>query len=204
MKCPPREDFFYASAGSVHVMDNKGKIYTRTGDKGQTSLFGNTRVSKADERVDTYGTVDELNSAIGLAIAQVKSSRKKVTDELERIQNDLLLIGSTLANPENPRLPQLKERVDDFERLIDFMTEKMPELHNFILPGGGVAGAQLHVCRTLCRRVERRIVSLSQKEDIDDNIRMYFNRLSDLLFTMARYVNHIEKHKETIWKKENR
>ncbi len=191
-------------------MDNKGKIYTRKGDKGQTSLFGNTRVSKTDKRVDTYGTVDELNSTIGHAIAHLKEIKKgkkkiqKVTDELEHIQHDLLNIGSTLANPENPKLPQLAQRVIDFEKLIDLMTEALPPLHNFIHPGGGLSGSQLHFCRTTCRRTERRIVSLSQDEDIDDNIRMYFNRLSDLLFTMARYVNHIEKQKETIWNKENR
>lgn len=186
------------------VPDNTGKIYTRKGDKGQTSLTDNTRVWKSDERVETYGTVDELDSALGVAVAALRNGTKqrKIKTALEQIQHNLLLIGSTLANPKNPRVPQLEQRVTDFEHLIDDMTEQLPPLHNFILPGGSLAGANLHVARTVCRRAERRVVSLSQHVDVDDTIRMYLNRLSDVLFTMARYVNYIEKQTETIWEKD--
>ncbi len=179
------------------------KIYTKTGDKGTTSLFGGKRVLKSSARVETYGTVDELNSTIGVAIAQSakrKTQSAKIKTELIKIQNDLLLIGSTLANPLAKPLEKLDKRVEDFEKLIDELTAKLPELRNFILPGGGVAGAMLHLSRTICRRAERRIVDLSQTESVDTHILTYFNRLSDVLFTLARYVNYKEKQKETIWK----
>ena len=177
-------------------------IYTRTGDKGKTSLFDGTRVLKSDKRVETYGTIDELNSTIGVAIAEIKDLRikiKDVTDELEKIQHDLLDIGSTLATPHPMPVVGLEDRPKEFEALIDTMTSKMPELKAFILPGGGKAGAQLHVCRTIARRAERQLVALTQKEKVDRTIITYINRLSDLLFTMARYVNYVEKKKEIIW-----
>ncbi|HVF69158.1 MAG TPA: cob(I)yrinic acid a,c-diamide adenosyltransferase [Xanthomonadales bacterium] len=179
-------------------------IYTRTGDKGTTSLFDKTRVLKSSDRVDTYGTIDELNSAIGAAISQLKRSKKqelRIKDELEKVQHDLLEIGSALANPKSLPIKDLNSRPTDFEKLIDKMTAKIPELKNFILPGGSKAGSLLHVARTIARRSERRIVHLIQTEEIDQDIVIYVNRLSDLLFTMARYVNHKEKKKETIWKK---
>lgn len=181
-------------------------IYTRKGDKGETSLWGGTRVLKSSLRVDTYGTVDELDSLIGVVVSKIQKSKVKskkyklkFKSELEQIQHDLLLIGSTLANLNAKPLEQLSSRVDHFEKFIDEMTIKMPELRNFILPGGGEAGAMLHLSRTICRRVERRLVELSQKEAVDDHIIKYFNRLSDLFFTMARYANYKEKKKETIW-----
>ena len=187
-------------------MTSKLKIYTRTGDKGRTALFGGMRVLKSDERVATYGTVDELNSAIGIAIAQfeeMKNNKKKakVKNALEQIQHDLFSIGSTLADPQNPQLSQLAKRVESFEHFIDEMTEELPSLRQFILPGGSIAGAQLHMARTICRRAERKVVGLSQTEAIDDSIRMYLNRLSDLFFTLARLVNHLEKKTEIIWVK---
>jgi cob(I)alamin adenosyltransferase len=177
-------------------------IYTRTGDKGQTSLLSGIRVSKADLRVETYGTIDELNSLIGgvLSMKYLVSSIKK---ELIRIQKDLLSIGSTLANPDPKYSIQntkyFSTRIIDFENFIDEMTEKLPPLKNFVLPGGGKAGSMLHLSRTVCRRAERRIVALNNKEKIDTNIIIYFNRLSDLLFTMARFTNFKEKKKEIIW-----
>lgn len=176
------------------------KIYTKTGDKGETSLFGGKRVSKADLRVEAYGTVDELNSAIGIAIAESQAS--ECNSELIRIQNDLLDIGSVLANPKAKSI-RLEKRVEEFEGLIDVMTKELPALANFILPGGGKGGAQLHFARTLARRAERRIVALAQKEVIDNGILIYFNRLSDLLFTMARFVNYKEKKQEVLWTKNN-
>ncbi len=173
------------------------KIYTRTGDKGKTSLFGGKRVSKSSLRVEAYGTIDELNSAIGVAISQMANIQK----ELLKIQHDLFSIGAVLANPQGKKTQGLEARATDFERLIDQMTEKLSELRNFILPGGGKTGALLHAARTVCRRAERRIVSLAQKEHVDTAILVYLNRLSDLLFTMARYVNMKEEKKETVWVK---
>ncbi len=179
-------------------------IYTRTGVKGKTSLFSGQRVLKSDLRVEAYGTIDELNSAIGVAIAEVKSEKLKVKSELERIQNDLLDIGSALANPQNGKWQmancKLSRRVEEFEKFIDQMTAKMPPLSNFILPGGGKAGSFLHLARAVSRRAERRIVALNNKEKIDINIIIYLNRLSDLLFTMARFANFKEKKKEIIWR----
>lgn len=182
-------------------------IYTRTGDKGTTSLFDKTRVLKSHTRVDTYGTVDELNSTIGMAIAlcleitSQEANVKKVIKELEKIQHDLLIVGSTLANPNAGPVTALKKRPADFEKLIDWMTEQMPPLKEFILPGGGRAGAQLHISRTIARRTERQLVALIQEVPVDEAILVYVNRLSDLFFTMARYVNYIEKKKEITWKK---
>jgi len=177
-------------------------IYTRTGDKGKTSLFDGTRVFKSDKRVETYGTIDELNSTIGVALAEIKDLRLKITEvsvELEKIQHDLLDIGSTLATPHPMPVVGLEDRPKEFELLIDKLTNKMPELKEFILPGGGKAGSFLHVCRTIARRAERQLVALMQKENVDSTIITYINRLSDLLFTMARYVNYVEKKKEIIW-----
>lgn len=177
-------------------------IYTRTGDKGKTSLFDGTRVLKSHKRVDTYGTIDELNSMIGAAVAEIKDSRlkiKSVPEELEKIQHDLLDIGSALATPHPLPVEGLGTRSKEFEKIIDDLTQKMPELKNFILPGGGKAGSLLHVARTITRRAERQLVALMQKEDIDDTIVVYLNRLSDLFFTMARYINYVEKKKETKW-----
>lgn len=183
-------------------------IYTRTGDKGKTALFNGKRVLKSHIRVDTYGTIDELNSIIGVAVAGVRSSgfivqskKKKITEQLEAIQHDLLDIGSSLSFPDSPPVMGLEERIASFEKLIDQITAKMLELKNFILPGGGVAGAQLHVARTIARKAERKIVALMQEEEIDETIVKYINRLSDLFFTMARYVNMLERQKETIWRK---
>ena len=174
-------------------------IYTRTGDRGQTSLFNKQRVPKFHIRVEAYGTVDELNSLIGVSISNLKSQISNIRKELIKIQNDLLEIGSTLANPSAKPLAYLKKRVTEFEKFIDQMTEAMPKLSNFILPGGGKAGTLLQFSRTVSRRAERRVVELADKENIDQNIVIYMNRLSDLLFTMARFVNFKEKQKEVIW-----
>lgn len=191
------------------------KIYTKTGDKGETSLFGGTRVLKSSIRVEAYGSVDELNSTIGVVIAQLSiinfqfSNKSQITNlkkELTQIQSDLFEIGSALANPAttyNLQLTTLEKRVGEFEEMIDEMTKVLPVLRNFILPGGGILGAKLHLVRAVCRRAERRIVELAQKEKVDKSILIYFNRLSDLLFTIARFVNFKEGQKETVWKKSN-
>lgn len=176
-----------------------GPIYTKTGDKGKTSLFDGKRVLKSDKKVETYGTIDELNSAIGAASAFIKV--RSINKELEEIQNDLLEIGSSLAVSSTLPVDQLSKRPVDLEKLIDKLTKQLPLLNQFILPGGGRGGSLLHVARTIARRAERRVVSLSKTEDIDDIIIIYLNRLSDLLFTMARFVNHKERQKEKIWRK---
>ena len=177
-------------------------IYTRTGDKGQTSLFGGTRVPKSNIRVDAYGTIDELNSAIGVVLAHFKRGKSMlIRRELQQIQYELLDIGSALAKPQGMPVTGLEKRVKDFEEVIDQLTGSLPELKNFIIPGGSQAGSLLHVARTVSRRAERKIVFLMQQESIDEQIVKYINRLSDLLFTMARHVNFTEGKKEIIWKK---
>lgn len=188
------------------------KIYTRTGDRGQTSLFGGKRVSKDSLQIEAVGSVDELNSAIGVAIAQIQNSKlkiksysAKVKSELEKVQHDLFSIGASLASPKQRtknrelKTESLEQRTAGFETLIDELAKDLPTLRNFILPGGGKAGSALHFARTICRRAERRIIALDKKETVDPDILKYFNRLSDLLFTMARFINMKEKKKETIW-----
>ncbi len=159
-------------------------------------MFGGKRASKASLRVEAYGTVDELNSVIGISIAETKNLKLKTG--LIKIQSDLFEIGAALASL---GMVNLGNRVDEFEKMIDEMTKGLPELRNFILPGGGIVGSQLHFARTICRRAERKIVELSQKEEVDKSILIYFNRLSDLLFTMARFANYQEKQREDIWVK---
>ena len=176
-------------------------IYTRFGDKGKTSLYGGKTVSKGSLRVDAYGSLDELNSAIGIVLTEVKESLIK--KELLTIQNDLFEIGASLASSiENKTLEEyLDKRVKDFEKQIDSQSAELPELMNFILPGGGKGSSFLHLARTVCRRAERRITELSEEEEVTKNTLVYINRLSDLLFTFARYINYKEKKKETIWSK---
>lgn len=179
-------------------------IYTRTGDKGTTSLMSGQRVSKADLRIEVLGAIDELNSALGVVLS-IKYKVLSIKRELIKVQNDLLEIGSALANP-NAKYSILNTkyfstRVKEFEDFIDEMTEQIPKLSNFILPGGGKTGAMLHLARAICRGTERKIVALNNKERIDNSIIIYLNRLSDLLFTMARFANFKEKKKEIIWKK---
>jgi cob(I)alamin adenosyltransferase len=174
-------------------------IYTRTGDKGKTSLFDGTRVSKFHPRVNTYGTIDELNSIIGSVLAHLPARHRLVKKELEKIQHELFDIGSALATPHPLPVTGLENRPAEFEKLIDVMTVKMPELKAFILPGGSKAGSLIHVARTVVRRVERQLVELMETDEVDKTVVVYLNRLSDLLFTMARFVNHLEKKKEIKW-----
>lgn len=175
-------------------------IYTRTGDKGDTSLFDGTRVPKYHPRVETYAAIDELNSVLGETLAFLpRAIFASVAKSLESIQHDLFAVGSALALPHPMPVIGLEKRPKEFEEQIDDMTKQMPELKNFILPGGGKPGALLHVSRTLARRAERRVVALQQEEEVDTDIVIYLNRLSDLLFTMARYVNYQMKYKEIKW-----
>ena len=177
------------------------KIYTRTGDAGETSLFDGTRVSKADGRVDAYGDVDELNAWLGLARAAGLDA--DLDPLLVRIQQDLFALGAQLADPrdriaERVRKAALGESdVERLEQLIDRLESELPPLRRFILAGGVPAGAALHVARTVCRRAERRMVSLTPVPDAV--LIKYVNRLSDLLFVLARAVNHRAGAPETEW-----
>ena len=178
------------------------KIYTKTGDTGETSLFDNTRVSKADPRVDAYGEVDELNACLGAVCAAAPSG--DLVREIEAIQQDLFALGSRLADP-SARVaarvtkaaitPQAVERL---EQLIDRLEAEVPPLRRFILPGGSLAGAMLHVSRTVCRRAERRVIALGAGA-VDPVLIVYLNRLSDLLFVMARAANHRAGMPEVEW-----
>ncbi len=178
------------------------KIYTKTGDKGETSLFGGERVAKDNERIEAYGSVDELNSLMGI-IRSLQPSQK-INAMLENIQNDLFIVGADLATPNtntNSVIPHIAEtQYQNLEKNIDVLEEKLSPLTSFILPGGTTIAAQLHFVRTVCRRAERCVVKLSHLEKINNNIIIYLNRLSDLLFVMARYENHINQKKEQEWK----
>ncbi len=178
------------------------KVYTRQGDKGKTSLLGGKVVSKADLMIEAYGEIDELNCAIGFVLTQnvklrTQNYNSKLNNELIKIQKDLFRIASRLvASDKRQETSYLKGRVKEFERLIDGMDRELPKLSKFILPGGGRVGSFLHLARAICRRTERSIVRLSQKEKIEESVLSYFNRLSDLLYVMARFVNYQEGKKE--------
>jgi cob(I)alamin adenosyltransferase len=177
------------------------KIYTRTGDKGETSLFGGKRVGKENIRIEAYGTVDELNSVIGMC-RSVKPA-PEVDRILETVQNDLFALGADLATPISSKSRSIKRvkppAVSQLERHIDSIDATLPPLKNFILPCGSVAAAKLHYARTVCRRAERIVVQLSRQEQIGTTPAIYLNRLSDLLFVLARKVNALEKIPETKW-----
>lgn len=177
-------------------------IYTKFGDKGKTSLYGGKTVSKGSVRVESYGAMDELNSFLGVTLSTLKD--KNIRAKLIQIQKDLFEIGSSLAslatNKDKNLSKYLSLRTKDFEKEIDNLTKKMPELENFILPGGSKSGSNLHFARTLARRAERRVVALSEKEKVLPEILVFINRLSDLLFTYARFINHKENKKEIIWR----
>jgi len=179
------------------------KIYTKTGDKGDTGLFGGGRVPKYSTRIEAYGTVDELNSFIGLAVAEVLDNDIKTL--LGKIQNELFTVGSSLAAPDtgkekNKLIPEVSEAfIKDAESAIDKFEEKLEPLKNFILPGGSKGAALLHVCRTVCRRAERKVVELKSKEIVSDNIVIFLNRLSDLFFVLARYENSISGIPDIKW-----
>ena len=181
-------------------------IYTKKGDKGKTSLGSGQKVWKDSERVEAYGTTDELNAALGVVASecfQINEGYAKYLNEIiYQIQDDLFCIGSYLSNPANANLiEELPKKTALFEKYIDEMTEKIPQLSNFILPGGGKVGSLFQFTRTVSRRAERAIVSLSRKNKINEDVLQYINRLSDLLFTMSRFSNYNEKVSEVIWKR---
>lgn len=179
------------------------KIYTKTGDKGETGLFGGERVSKHSTRLDAYGTVDELNSFLGLAILEVNN--QEIKSIIKEIQQKLFVVGSDLATPQTEKNQKLKitrtpdEYIDETEKLIDKFESQLDELKNFILPGGSKGSALLHICRTIARRAEREIVALKNTEEIGNNIVIFLNRLSDLFFVLSRFENKYSNIPDTKW-----
>ena len=184
------------------------RIYTRTGDTGETGLFGGGRVAKDDVRVEAYGAVDELNAVIGAALAQVSDAT--IAERLGVIQADLFALGAHLATPPRPgraapHLPALPDaRAAHMEQWIDEADNELPPLRAFILPGGGGGGAALHHARTVCRRAERRVVTLAGLQEVDPAIVVYLNRLSDLLFALARLATHRAGDTDVRWEPETR
>lgn len=180
----------------------KSNLYTATGDKGTTSLVGGQRVSKADVRLEAYGTTDELNAHIGVLIAMMPCDDD--TRLMRRIQDNLFVVGSALATDldtttlhEASRLKE--EEITRVEERIDYLDSQVPRLCKFVLPGGTLAASQAHVCRTVCRRAERCICALAQEHRVADNVQRYVNRLSDYFFVLARYINHTTGTPETFW-----
>nr|WP_294946813.1 cob(I)yrinic acid a,c-diamide adenosyltransferase [uncultured Mucilaginibacter sp.] len=177
------------------------KIYTKTGDKGYTSLIGGTRVPKHHLRIESYGTVDELNSYIGLIRDQQIDRHHK--DILKEIQDRLFTIGSSLAaDPEKSRMviPDLKAvDIELLEQEMDKMNETLPELRHFILPGGSNVVSYCHIARCVCRRAERITVHLAEESTVDEHVNIYLNRLSDYLFTLARKIGYDDKVPENQW-----
>ncbi len=178
------------------------KIYTKFGDTGETALFGGTRISKDTLQIEAIGTVDELNAYIGYANTLIEEL--DISEILERVQNHLFSLGADLATPETHTKSSEIRITGDFtlemERLIDTLSEELPPLTNFILPGGSNSGGLLHLARTVCRRSERCVVRLSKETELNPEIIICLNRLSDLLFVVARVVNNRSDSSEPIWK----
>lgn len=183
----------------------KSMIYTKTGDKGTTSLVGGKRVSKTHARLEAYGTVDELNAHLGLLLTYLneEADYKRVL----RIQNKLFSVGSYLATDQDttdlrPASVLLPADVEELENAIDCMEELLQPLCSFVLPGGARGAAVCHICRTVCRRAERRILVLGDELEIDPNVTTYINRLSDYLFVLSRRINLCENREEIFWNKD--
>lgn len=188
------------------------KVYTRTGDKGTTRLVGGSEVDKDDARIEAYGTVDELNAVLGLTretlvvAALSDADRARLDAPLAAVQNDLFDLGADLATPAADRWPTMQRLgADDatrLEALIDTFNDELEPLREFVLPGGGPVGASLHQARTVCRRAERRVVTLYRlSPDVGDGCLIYLNRLSDLLFVMSRWAARAGGHPEVLWRK---
>jgi cob(I)alamin adenosyltransferase len=186
-------------------------IYTGTGDRGKTSLFSGERVAKSDRRIEAYGDVDELNSLLGALAAALAQKNSDLAHDLQLIQADLFQLSSILAiTPDSPAIASLKEisasRISGLEQSIDQLDGQLPHLSAFILPGGHPSAAWAHICRTVCRRAERKATRLSDEYVAGKAARqfhlalVYLNRLSDYLFVLARYCNHIQGVSDTLWK----
>ena len=177
------------------------KIYTKTGDDGTTGLIGNKRVKKSNPRIATYGMVDELNAALGIVLSSKLG--KDIRDLLTKIQNDLFVVGADLANPnlDNKSNRVTSEMVLYLEKEIDRLEEKLSPITFFILPGGDLVASQVHMARAICRRAEINVVNLSEVDKINNECLVYMNRLSDLLFVVARTINKRKKISDVAWKK---
>ena len=187
--------FFFFNYNNMVKLD---KIYTRGGDNGKTSLGDGKRVSKKNERIIAVGAVEELNAHIGLSIVNISNVFKEI---LSDVQNDLFDVGADLIMPNNKKRPLriTKEHILKIEKKIDEINKSLPILESFILPGGSLASARLHLARTVCRRCEINIIQLDSKKQINKNILKYINRLSDLLFVVGRKVN-VKNNSEILWK----
>jgi len=177
------------------------KIYTKTGDDGSTGLIGNKRVSKSNPRIVAYGAVDEINSALGIVLSL--NLDKDIHDLLVKIQNDLFVLGADLANPDlkNPTNRITQDMVHFLEEHIDLLEKELSPITYFILPGGDQVASQMHLARAISRRAETQIVSLSEKEQINKICQIYINRLSDLLFIVARVFNKRKMINDRAWQK---
>ena len=194
-------------------------VYTKTGDKGTTSLVGGSRVKKCSPRVEAYGTADELNSHVGLLAEMLRSEAEGLSvgvearaeldslrAQLKQVQNSLFVLQTLLATEDETlyaKLPQLKpETILEMEGWIDRMEERLPRLKSFVIAGGSVASAQAHVARTVCRRAERLAVKLAEEEKIEENLLKFLNRTSDYLFVVSRYILLLENKEEIFWSAE--
>ena len=181
------------------------KIYTKTGDTGETSLLGGTRVKKYDNRIEACGSIDELNAHIGLAMSQLPLGLSELEPELQTIQGHLFQIGAALAYDRQKKIKAIKissiekETVLWLEQRIDEYSNELPRLKQFILPGGAVTASQFQVARSVCRRAERRVVELGSREALSPELLAYLNRLSDYLFTLARLANLKTGTAEILW-----
>ena len=181
------------------------KVYTKVGDKGQTSLIGGERVSKAAPRIEAYGTVDEINATLGLVRTALETSAagEHLIPIIHRIQNELFNLGAELATPDlesRIKLPRVEPRhVEQLEKDIDALNDELPALKSFVLPGGGAASASFHLARTVCRRGERLIVALAETEDLGELAITYLNRLSDALFVFGRWAALKDGRPEPLW-----
>ena len=176
------------------------KIYTKTGDEGKTSLFDNSRVWKSDQRIMSYGSVDELNSSLGIALSLELDH--EIRDILIKLQNDLFIVGSDLANPNmsDKKIRTSSEMITFLEQKIDLLEPQLEPLTSFILPGGMLLASILHLSRTIARRAETHVIALSQNEEINKDAAIYLNRLSDLMFILARAINRRKNISDIVWK----
>ena len=185
------------------------KVYTKTGDRGNTQLVGGKKISKSDLRICSYGEIDELNSYVGGCRQMIIDSKvenddlQRISDILYRVQNELFNVGNMLATLDEDikkGMPQVEKiHIDNLENDIDYFNSNLPVLNSFVLPGGSQTNVWFHITRTLCRKCERTVVALSKKEKIDIVIIKYLNRLSDALFVWSRWINFISSYGEVLW-----
>lgn len=177
------------------------KIYTKQGDTGETSIIGGKRVAKDDARIEAAGQIDELSSVIGIVIAF--SDDNSLKEALTKIQRTLFVVGADLSTPQGDKIaiPRLSpSKINEIEQLIDKIDADLPKIQSFILPGGSKTASLMHLARTICREAERRVIALNRHEKVNEAIPVYLNRVSDLLFVLARGINYKKKIPETLWR----